>query len=121
MGRTGFAARDTASGGQDFSANGRRAAAEGGDGFAAEGGASAAGRAEKNRGRLLGGPGGWMGENHSALASAVVAMHSSSSCFWSTTSGQDIIRSLAFCTLGKAMTSRMEDAPAISMQRRSKP
>ncbi len=51
----------------------------------------------------------------------VQAMHRSSNCFWSTTSGQAIIRSEAFCTLGKAITSRMEVAPAISMHSRSRP
>ena len=51
----------------------------------------------------------------------VTAMDRSSSCLSSTTSGQAIIRSEAFCTLGKAMTSRMEDAPAISMHSRSRP
>ena len=60
---------------------------------------------------------------YSAVSSSILvqAMNRSSSCFWSTTSGQAIIRSEAFCTLGKAMTSRMEGAPAISMHRRSRP
>lgn len=51
----------------------------------------------------------------------VTAMARSSSCCWSTTSGQFIIRSEAFWTLGKAMTSRMEAAPVISITNRSRP
>ena len=51
----------------------------------------------------------------------VTARDKSSSCLSSTKSGQLVMGSLAFCTLGKAMTSRMDSAPAISMHRRSRP
>ena len=51
----------------------------------------------------------------------VTARLRSSSCLSSTKSGQLVMGSLAFCTLGKAMTSRMDSAPAISMHRRSRP
>ena len=46
---------------------------------------------------------------------------SSSICFSSTTSGAFIMRSEASLTFGKAMTSRMVSAPAISIARRSRP
>ena len=48
-------------------------------------------------------------------------MESSRSCFSSTVSGQPLMGSPAFCTLGNAMTSRMESFFSISITRRSKP
>ena len=47
--------------------------------------------------------------------------YSSSSCFCSIVSGQFVISSLAFCTLGNAITSRMESVLYISIQSLSKP
>ena len=68
----------------------------------------------------------WMtrGKNQASGSSCslrVTAIDRSSNCLSSTKSGQAIIKSEAFCTLGKAMTSRMELAPAMSMHRRSRP
>ena len=107
--RTGGQGRGQAGVGRSWGADGRRRPGER--------------RPGRSRGRKTGAAFWRPRERRKDQASslAVVAMHSSSSCFWSTTSGQDIIRSLAFCTLGKAMTSRMEDAPAFSMHRRSRP
>ena len=56
-----------------------------------------------------------------ASSRRVTARLRSSSCLSSTKSGQLVMGSLAFWTLGKAMTSRMDSAPAISMHRRSRP
>ncbi len=49
------------------------------------------------------------------------AMDRSCSCLGSTTSGAPDMGSPAFCTLGKAMTSRMESFFSISITRRSRP
>ena len=57
----------------------------------------------------------------SASSLRVMASESSSNCLSSTKSGQLVMGSEAFCTLGKAITSRMESAPAMSMHSRSRP
>ena len=54
-------------------------------------------------------------------SSAMVWMPSSLSCTSSTGEGHSLMSSLAFCTFGKAMTSRMESAPAMSITSRSSP
>ena len=53
--------------------------------------------------------------------SPVHRMRSSFSCFASTTSGAPLISSLAFCTFGNAITSRMESFFIISITSRSRP
>src|SRR5262245_6606842 len=53
--------------------------------------------------------------------SFTTAIPSSRNCFSSTSEGASVIRSVAEAVLGKAMTSRSELAPAMSITMRSRP